>query len=42
MFYFREEQAAIDFAAKRDEYTFIDLGEEAEDGHRYAVRVIEE
>lgn len=42
MFYFRNEDAAKEFAEKKDEYEYIDFGPDAEDGHRYAVRVIPE
>ena len=40
MFYFKTKDAALAFAEKRDHYRFIDLGEDAPEGRRYAVKVI--
>ena len=42
MFYFKTEEAALEFAGKREYYMYVDFGDEAEDGRRYAVRVLAE
>ena len=42
MIYFKNEIDARQFAGKQEFYTFYDLGPEAEEGRRYAVRVLPE
>ena len=42
MIYFKFEDYARYFAAKNDKYEFIDFGEDAAEGRRYAVKVIKD